>query len=301
MRRTIALGTLALALGTAAEAAALPQVLVRTQPAYVIEPAGTTGALAWAQATRARPNQFAVYIRSGSSTPFRASRSGRRAFVWGGAWDGNRLVYSEFSGSTANLWFIDRTTRVRTAPPAGVNTSASENGASLSGDWLLFRRTTFGNSIERILLRNLNTGQLRLLALTRGRAYAQPGNVAGDYATYYKCPNLASGASCRAYRYRISTGGTIAIPRPVNKSQYAVSVISDGTVYFAESGNLYCGAGRRLWRYRDGVRRAIVVFGPNQDPGVMSPVENASGSTTIFYDRANCRTGESDLFKVTDP
>jgi hypothetical protein len=300
MRRTIALGTMLMALGTAVPAAALPQVLVRTQPAYVIQPAGTAGALAWAQATRARPNQFAVYVRSGSRTPFRASRSGRRAFVWGGAWNGNRLVYSEFSGATANLWFIDRTTRTRMAP-AGVNTSASENGASLSGDWLLFRRTNFSNSIERIILRNLNTGQQRLLALTRGRGYAQPGNVAGDYATFYRCPNFASGASCRAFRYRISTRNTIAIPRPANKSQYAVSVTSDGTVYFAESGNLYCGAARRLWRYRGGVRRAIVVFGPNQDPGITSPVENANGSTTIFYDRANCRTGESDLFKVTDP
>jgi hypothetical protein len=300
MRRTIALGTMMLALGTAAEAAALPQVLVRTRPAYVIEPAATTGALAWAQATRARPNQFAVYVRSGSGTPFRASRSGRRAFVWGGAWNGNRLVYSEFSGATANLWFIDRTTRVRTAP-AGVNTSASENGASQSGDWLLFRRTTFSSSMERIILRNLNTGEQRLLALTRGRAYAQPGNVAGDFATYYRCPNLATVVSCRAFRYRISTRNTIAVPRPANKSQYAVSVTSDGTVYFAESGNLYCGAARRLWRYRGGVRRAIVVFGPNQDPGVTSPLENSNGSTTLFYDRANCRTGESDLFKVTDP
>jgi hypothetical protein len=284
----------------AADAVALPQVLVRSKPAYLIEPAAGSGALAWAQATKSRPNRFAVYVKPSGAGAFRASRAGRRAFVWGGAWDGTSLVYSEFGGATANLWFFDRITRARTAPPAGVNTSASENAASQSGDWLLFRRTSFSSSTERIVLRNLSTGGQRILARTSGRRYVQPGNVAGDYLTWFRCPNLRKGTGCRAFRYRISTRTTRPIPRPKGKSQYAVSVTPAGTVYYAESANINCGARLKLRRFRNGARRTLVDFRRNQDLGVTSARRSPNGSTSVFYDRFNCRTGTSDLYKVVD-
>jgi hypothetical protein len=297
MRWLLVSGLAAALLGSASAGATLPQRPVRTTTAYEIEPAGAPGALAWAQASRSRPNAFAVFARRGGST-FRVSRSGRRAFVWGGAIDGTRLVYSEFGGPTANLWFFDLVTKQRSSPPPGVNSPVSENGASRSGDWLLFRRTRFSTSTERIVLRNVVTDEERLLATAVGSKYAQPGNVAGDYATWIRCPTFRT---CRAFLYRISTETTTAVPNPNRRSQYAVSTTPAGTVYFAESTNIDCGVGRRLLRFRAGVRRLLVIFGPRQDPAVTSPVLNANGSTTVFYDRFNCRTGASNLYKVVDP
>ena len=29
--------------------------------------------------------------------------------------------------------------------------------------------------------------------------------------------------------------------------------------------------------------------------------DNADGSVDLFYDRAHCRTGKTDIYKVTDP
>jgi hypothetical protein len=290
-------GLAAAMLVPASAGSTLPQRAVRTTPAYEIEPAGAPGALAWAQASRSRPNAFAVFARRGGSA-FRVSRSGRRAFVWGGAIEGTRLVYSEFGGPTANLWFFDLVTKQRTAPPAGVNTSVSESGASLSGDWLLFRSTRFSTSTERIILHNLDTAEHRVLATAVGSKYAQPGTVAGDYATWIRCPTFRT---CRAFLYHIPTAASTAIPNPNGRSQYAVSTTSTGAVYFAESTNIDCGVGRRLLRFDSGGRELLVVFGPRQDPAVTSPVANANGSTTVFYDRFNCRTGASNLYKVIDP
>ena len=275
----------------------LPQRPVRTTTAYEMEPAGAPGALAWAQASRSRPNAFAVFARRGGST-FRVSRSGRRAFVWGGAIESNKLVYSEFGGPTANLWFFELATKKRTSPPPGVNSPVSENGASRAGDWLLFRRTRFSTSTERIVLRNIDTDEERLLATAVGSKYAQPGTVAGDWATWIRCPTPRA---CRAFLYHIPTATTTAVPNPNRRSQYAVSTTPAGTVYFAESTNINCGFGRRLLRYDSGGRALLVVFGPRQDPAITSPVVNANGSTTVFYDRFNCRTGASNLYKVVDP
>jgi hypothetical protein len=290
-------GTALAMLASTPAGSTLPQRAVRTTPALEIEPAGAPGALAWAQASPSRPNAFAVFARRGGPA-FRVSRSGRRAFVWGGAIDGNDLVYSEFGGATANLWFFDLVTKQRTALPAGVNTSVSESGASLSGDWLLFRSTRFSTSTERIILHNLDTAEHRVLATAVGSKYAQPGTVAGDYATWIRCPTFRT---CRAFLYHIPTATTTAVPNPNSRSQYAVSTTSTGAVYFAESTNIDCGVGRRLLRYDSGGRELLVVFGPRQDPAITSPLVHPNGSTTIFYDRFNCRTGASNLYKVVDP
>jgi hypothetical protein len=291
----VVLGVVVLA--AAGEAAALPQMKVRATRAYEKNPAATRGALAWGQAPRSRPNAFAVFARRGGQR-FHVSRPGRLAGVWAGAWNAGKLVYSELSGGASNLWFFNPATRRRARPPQGVNTSLSENGASRSGRWLLFRRTNFGTSTERIILFNLATHRQRLLAKTVGRRYAQPGTVAGDYATFFRCPGPRT---CRGFRHHIPSNTTIAVPNPFRASQFAVSVTRNGAVYLAESSNVFCGAGRRLVRYFGGGRRVLLVFGPRQDPALTSPVVNPNGSTAVFYDRFNCRTDASDLYKVVIP
>lgn len=299
-RRGIVAALAVCALVVVPAALALSQIAVRTTRATEIEPTAAPGYLAWSQNSAAHPNRFNVFVKRGGASPARVNPSGSTAFLWGGAIEGDTMVYSQFArgAGTADLKLFNLVTRVRANPPAGVNTRFSENGASLSNEWLLFRRTSFATSTERIILHNVVTHDARLLAVTRGRAYAQPGNVAGDWATWFTCTTFAH---CRAHRYNIPAKTQVAVPNPSSRSQYAVSVTDAGTVYFAESGNVNCGAGRGLWRFRQGTRARLFAFGSNQDPAVSFPLVNADGSTSVFYDRFSCRTGASDLYKVVDP
>lgn len=282
-----------------AAAHALPQISVRASAASEIEPDAAGRYFVWASAPRSRPAKFSVYVREGKRRPYRVSSKRRRAFSWGGAIHGGLLVYSQFAGRTANLRFYDLDARRHVSVPAGVNTGLSENGASRSGNWLLFRRTRFSDSRERIVLRNLVTHEERLLASRTGRAYAQPGNVAGNFATWYECHRPRR---CTIWLYEIAAGTRRRVPNPGGKAQYAVSVTADGTVYFAESGNLFCGANRRLLRWRPGgSRRVLSVFPRNRDPGVSSVRENPNGTTTVYFDRASCSSGRSDIYRIVEP
>jgi uncharacterized repeat protein (TIGR01451 family) len=279
--------------------ALLPQTGVRTMRATEVEPTAAPGYLAWSQNSLARPNHFDAFVKAGSAVPRRINPSGTQGFLWGGGIEGDTLVYSQFVRGVADLKLYDLATGTRSSP-AGVNSRYSENGASLSSGWLLFRRTNFATSTERIILHDRNGIEPdRELAVGSGRAYAQPGTVAWPWATWFRCPNFAR---CQAWLYNIQTQVPTAVPNPNGRSQYAVSVTEDGTLYFAEAGNANCGANRGLWQFRLGTGRKLLFrFGTNQDPAVTSPRLNADGSTTVLYDRYNCNSGAADIYRVLVP
>lgn len=281
-------------------AGALTQQGVRTTRASEVEPAAARGYLSWSQNSLAHRNHYDVFVKHGAAPKLRVNPRGTQGFLWGGAIDGTTLVYSQFRSGSADLRFFDLVARTRSTP-ANVNTGASENGASLSGNRLLFRRTSFATSTERILLRDLSGGTTRQLAMTTGRAYAQPGTVAGDYATWFTCSTFSR---CRVWRDDLSDlDPPVRIPNPTGSSQYAPSVTPDGTLYFVESENVVCRSVHpRLVRIRPtGARAVLVRFGRNRDPAITSPVANANGSTWVYYDRYRCGTGVADVYRVFDP
>jgi uncharacterized repeat protein (TIGR01451 family) len=282
--------------------AAITETPVLATRASELQPAANTSYFAWTFAPRLHPRRFGVYARAFGSAKFKVNPAGTRAFTHNNSIDGTTLVYQQRPRLrvAGNLVFFDLVTKTRSSPPAGINTRQHECCASLSGDWLLFRRANFRTGAESIRLVNLVTGQLRILAsAARPPFYFIPGAVAGDYVTWLRCPGATF---CRTWRYQISTGASVLIPNPFRKARYALSNTSEGTVYFAESGNVLCGAARRLWRWDPlGGGRALFRFPRNRDPAISNPVLRTDGSTTIYYDRANCRTGISDVYKVTEP
>jgi hypothetical protein len=289
-------------LALASAALALTPVGVRTTRLTEVEPAAAQGYLAWTQNSRAHPNRFSAFVKPQGGSSYRVNRGHTTAGTFGGAIDGTTLVYTQwphYGTQNGDVKFFDLLTQTRSAPP-GVNTRKSENGASLSGDWLLFRRTAFRTSTERIILRNLLTQEQVLLDVTSGRRYAQPGNVAGNYAVWYRCPRLTL---CNTYLYDIGTKTGTKLSNPGARAQYAPAVTDDGTVYLFESSNNACKNVRpRLFRYELGQpRERLLVLPRNRDPAVSSALVRGDGSTTLFFDRYNCRTDASDIYKVNVP
>jgi hypothetical protein len=254
------------------------------------------GYLAWSQSS-SRQRPFNLFVRPSGGTRFRVNPAGTEGFL--GSIDGTTLAYNQ-ARPKGDVKFFDLVSRTHADPPPGVNTPAHESTISLSGVWLLFRRSAkaFGTH-QDIILFNLTTGEQRLLATGDGRRkYAQPGTVAGDFVTWLKCRNLGR---CDVFRYHIPTAVTVAVPNPRARAQYGASVTADGTVYFAESTNLDCGQDVGIWRYTPtGLRERLARLPRGRDAGKTSPLVKTA-VTTIFFDVYDCRKSSrpTDIFKVT--
>jgi hypothetical protein len=215
-----------------------------------------------------------------------------------GGFEGDTLVYQEVRGRQSNIVLYDLTTRSRSNPPAGVNTSLWEWHPTISGDWLLFSRGNFRARLDQVLLRNLTTGETRVLDRTRigrGRG-SEAGQVSGNHAVWYRCT-----PRCRVYRHDIAAGTTTLVPNPGAHHAYNPSVTDDGTVYFARSGK-GCGVAVRLVRVSPaGVTTVLAPLPRGWDVFHTYALENRDSTTGVLYDRTRCRTFVSDVFKVIDP
>ena len=300
-RRTLGIlalvGVLVSSVPPSAGAAAAKRVIATKKSEE--SPAASAGWLTWAEASVKR-RQYNVVAQPQGGERFRVNPSGTEGFP--GSIDGTRLVYNQLDGKKGDIVFFDLQARTQSTP-SGVNTPAHESAPSVSGNWLLYRRSSgVYRGTQSILLRNLSSGEERLLGTgNNAKGYAQPGTVQGDFASWYKCRGYEN---CTVFRYQISTGATTPVPNPGPRAQYAPSVLSDGTVFFVESSNLYCGKKvATLWRFTaSGSRERIGSLPRGEDPAKSSPVDNGDGTATVYLDAYDCsQTDEtpSDIWKLT--
>jgi hypothetical protein len=278
----------------AATAAVTTEAVLNT-PAYEVEPSVGNGYFAWAQASPTRPNRFNVVAKPDGGPRFKVNPAGTVAFA--NDIDETTLVFSQRSRPSrpSNLRFFDLASKTASNPPSGVNTRRNEAGGTLAGNDLLFAR--YSRAGGKIYLFDLVTEQRTLLDSISTSGYVQTGDVDGGLAAWIKCRRPAH---CNTFVYDLATKTKTRVPNPQRRSQYAVSLADDGTVYFGESTNINCGNSLAIWRYDvGGFREKLFGFRRARDIAVTTPVENLDGSTTIYYDRYNCNTGAADIFKTT--
>jgi hypothetical protein len=301
--RTAGLAALA-AFAAAVFPAAAPgftPVGVITSPRVDEEPAATDGYLAFSRDVLGHPNLFTLWIRPDGSSPFRANPKGTAAFA--GNFDGTTLVYSQASelGRSGDIKLYDVVTKTR-SNPSGVNTRRHEGGPSISGDWITFvraRRSSLAYP-RRLLLRSLTTSEQRELDFG-GNAYLQNGEVAGDFAAWTKCPQVKH---CSTWLYQISTESKTRLPNPQDKSQFAVSLTSDGTVYYAESSTILCSAKKVVRFFRQPLadpRELVATLSKGKDTGDTSPFVALDGSVDLYFDRFNATCEKADIYKIPIP
>jgi hypothetical protein len=292
----VAVMVAALALPVAAAAKPLPQMPLRTKPPPVKEqsPSAAPGYLAWVQNTRSRPNLFNVYAQHDGRTRYRVNPAGTQAGLGTGI-EGTTLVYTQRHGRKFSIRMFNLVTKHRFAPPAGVNTPHIEDEPTISGDWLLFHRSEEGASPgQQVILRNLQSGETRVIASVHGRvALLEAGQVNGDWAVFTKSVN---GTRFNVWRYRISTQVLAEVPNPRDKLHSSAAVNPFGTVYCEESGSR-CGANATVEVYPVG--------GPRITAGALRPgidmfhpflYEHASTDSFLFA-KLHCVGGATDVFE----
>ncbi|HEV8602208.1 MAG TPA: hypothetical protein VGQ68_02310 [Gaiellaceae bacterium] len=282
-----------------AGATVTPPVPVKNGPADEFAPAASSEYLVWAQSPH-NSTRSTVWAQHIAEAPFRVSPRSVRAYP--GGIDGTRLVYQRVRGEQSNLAFFDLATRRQTSAPAGVNTRQWEWDPSISGDWLLFGRTT--RTTESILLWNLTTRRrIKLSSIRTGRGRRlTPGYVNGNFAVWERC---GTGRVCDVYRYDITLGTKKAVPSIPGKQDYAPSVTADGTVYYGRSGR-GCGASVQLVKSPlTGAEEVLYSLPQGEDFATTYPVTVPSPpsglqTTSIYFDRIVCREEAWDIYRLDD-
>jgi hypothetical protein len=306
-RRLIAGAALAaLVVGVPATWANLAQVPVKAQPNPIREfgPAVSQDYFAWSHNSRSKRghyNLFAQAMVSGSPTGpvTRVNISNSQGYTGGIA--GTRLVYQQITngGRQSDIRYFNLASHQRSNPPVGVNTTRWEWDPRITPGYLLFVRNA--HQASHIILWNLGTNASTVLLTIpynrHGTAFADTGQVNGDYATFFACTNRTH---CSVYLYTISTATLTHIPRPTGLLDYDPAVSSTGTLYFARSG-IGCGKTVQLMQLPlGGTATSLNAFHPGTDLSAMQTFNDGTNDQVI-YTRIACVPNGWDIYRVTAP
>jgi len=260
---------------------------------------GTEEVLGWSRNRPDRPRRFDAWVKDGAEPAIKLNMGGQG---WTAGMDYPLVVYQRILDGQSNLFLYDLSDGSRPPTPDGVNTERWEWHATISGNWLLFGRNNNLSFVQRIILHDMVAHTERQLSTSR-KHFLLPGQVNGNWATFTRCA-----AACNVILYDIGAETRTTLPKPAapaHLDQVGSSVTSAGTVYLVRSrrGHL-CPTNVRIMRYgpSDPANGAVIARLPSgRDIAYTYARENPDGSVDVFYDRAGCRSGRWDVYKVTDP
>jgi hypothetical protein len=256
-------------------------------------PGGTY--LSYDQSRPGHPSQFDVYVKPAGERRFKVNT---RGVAYGGGIDGTTMIYQTVRNGQSNLRLFDLVTRARSAP-AGVNTKRWEWQPTISGEWILYGQQWGSHPVNgRVILHDSNTAETRILDEQIGKPgrLLSPGQVNGDFATWDRYTPLAR--SDNVFLYQISTQTKTKIPVPTGNVQYSSSVTPTGAVFYARSGPS-CGAHVSLHEYSSGTDTLLATLPNGYDSYKTFAVDEGAGVTSLYFERFQCSSGKSHIYKLT--
>jgi The Golgi pH Regulator (GPHR) Family N-terminal len=257
-------------------------------------PAIAPGWLAWARDTG---KKYEALVRPTGGTA-RTIPSHFDAFpgsvILGGP-HADQVVFWEFARrGNGRIRFYDLVTRDVHAAPKGVNTTKSEELASVSGDYLLFARGPAGAGNDtRVILYRFSTRRFRTIASSTEPVFTAD-DVTGDFAVYTRCGST----TCNVIRYRISTGRRVVMPAaPRGRANYFGAVLGNGTVYYAQGSFSRCGGAFGIERRRAGHVTAIATLANGADASGLD-VARIGDRPVVVFQRIVCATGKGGIYRV---
>jgi hypothetical protein len=278
---------------------------VKTTKKNEVGPAASGDWLAWSASRQREVSPFDLYARRGSGHTFKVNPYGTQAYA--GGISGTKLLYQLIRGPFAlrsDLRIYDLAKRSHGRLPRGVNTDRWECCGTIAGDWILYSRgRTFTGSTQLVLLRNLVTGEQRVLDTLRNKkGLLSAGQIHGSFAVWTKCDPYPQ---CRIIRYEVTSATATSLEIVPGKVAYAPSIGPTGTVYYVRS-NRGCGKHVELVKNAvEGGAEVIYSFPAGQDVDVTYAGDRGGAAappliTPVYFDRELCRKHTWDIFRVTD-
>jgi Tol biopolymer transport system component len=283
----------------AAWAALLTPQPVVTAKGRQILPSAVAGAtyLAYSQSRPHHGNLYDVYVKPAGEPRYKVNR---RGVGYAGGLDGTTLVWQSVRNGQSDLRLFDVAAHTGSVP-SGVNTRRWEFWPTISGDWILYGQLWHRRPVNwRVILHNTNTAETRVLdeRINRPHREVDPGQVNGDYATWESWNSRTNVAN--VFRYQISTQTSMKLPEPAGRSQYYASVTPDGTVYYVRSRLVGCGNHVVIRQYAGGVDTPLATLPLGSDVLTRTfAVDEGGGVTTVYFDRYQCSTGRTHIYKIT--
>jgi len=260
----------------------------------------------WSRSRERKTSPFDLFAQHAADAAFKINPKGTQAY--GGGIDGTRLLYQLIRGRLAtlsDLRLFDLQARRRMSLPAGVNTKNWECCGTISGDWILFSRgRAYGTARQLVLLRNLATGEQRVLDTLRNRnGLITSGQVNGTYAVWVRCDPYPQ---CVIFRYDLATGTATALPTVPAKVPYSPAVNQYGTVYYLRSIR---GCGKSVELVKQsllGLPEVLTSLPQGRDGEVTYaytvPSHPPTGTVTtqVYYDTILCRRQTWDIYRADD-
>jgi hypothetical protein len=294
-------------LATALAIGATTPVAVKATARNEAGPAAGEDWFAWSRSRERQASPYDLYAQRAGGKPFKVNAKGTQAYA-GGIY-GTTLVYQVIRGQLAahsDLRLFNLATRRHLRIPRGIDTNAWECCASISGDWLLFSRGhSYSADRQLVLLRNLRTGEQRVLDTLRNRrGLVSAGQLNGSFAVWARCNPYPR---CQVFRYDIASGSATALPVPAGKVPYAPAVNEFGTAYYMQS-NRGCGRSVQLMKQRlSGPPELLASLPQGRDVDVAyAQVLSARPpreivTTRIYYDQVTCGKRQKwDIYRVDD-
>jgi hypothetical protein len=294
-------------LATALAIGATAPVPVKATARNEASPAAGGDWFVWARSRERQASPLDLYAQRSGAKPFKVNRKGTQAYA--GGIDGTTLVYQVIRGQLAahsDLRLFDLATRRHKRIPRGIDTNAWECCGTISSDWLLFSRGhTYSSDRQLVLLRNLVTGEQRVLDMLRNRkGLVSAGQLNGTFAVWERCNPFPR---CQLFRYDLATGSATALPVAAGKIPYAPSVNQHGTTYYMQSNK---GCGKSVQLMKQGLVGSPVLL-TSLPLGRDADVTYAHSATTkppselvrtrIYYDQVSCgKKRKWDIFRVDD-
>jgi hypothetical protein len=302
-RKLALVAVAALAVTTTAVLAASTPVPVKKSARNELAPAAGDEWFAWSRSRQRRPRVYDVFAQQTGQSAFKVNPRGTAAYS--GGIDGTMLVYQLVRGNRtrSDLRLYDLATRRHQPVPAGINTAKWECCPTISAGWILFDRGgAYTPDTQMVLLRNLTTGEQRVLDVLRNReGLVTAGQVNGNFAVWRRCnPH----PRCQIFRYDLSTASATALSAPPGKVLYGPSVNEYGTVFYGQS-NRGCGKSAVLMKQPvNGPPELITSLPPGRDVSVTYAHHIATKppsdliTTRIYYDFVRCKGLKWDIYSV---
>ncbi|MEP6910659.1 MAG: hypothetical protein ABI896_09560 [Actinomycetota bacterium] len=303
------LALVAIVAGGAAAAVAVgasAPIPVKTTRHNDVSPSAEGDWFVWSKSRERGVSPYDLLAQHATEPAFKVNRKGTQAY--GGGISGGRLLYQLIRGQFAtesDLRLFDLQTRRLKSLPAGINTKNWECCGTISGDWILFSRgRAYGNARQRVILRNLVTGEQRLLDTLRNKnGLVSAGQVNGGYAVWHRCDPYPA---CVVVRYDITTATATALPTLPNKVAYSPSVSPYGAVYYLRS-TPGCGKSVELVKQPlTGLPEVLAALPRGRDGDVTyadtAPPEPPGDivTTHVYYDTVLCRRQTWDIYRADD-
>jgi hypothetical protein len=292
-------------LATALAIGATAPVPVKATARNEAGPAAGDDWFAWSRSRERQASPYDLFAQRTGVKPFRVNPKGTQAYA--GGIDGTRLLYQLIRGQLADrsdLRLYDLATRRRKSLPTGINTNGWECCGTIAGDWLLFSRGhTYSAARQLVLLRNLVTGEQRVLDTLRNRrGLVSAGQLNDTFAVWARCDPYPS---CQVFRYDIATGSATGLTVTAGKVPYAPSVNQYGTAYYLQSGK---GCGKSVQLMKQGLTgppELLASLPQGRDVDVSyahSSTLKPPGeivTTRVYYDQVTCgKRHRWDIYRV---